>query len=330
MIFMAFMVDLQMSSHARHYLQYDVFTDTPLTGNQLAVFTDPIGLSTDEMTRITREMNFSESTFIFPAETPGTDVRLRIFCPDGEMPFAGHPVIGSTFALVHEGLVKPAQPRVVLGLGLGPTAVDLEWNGTELTFAWMTQRPPSYGPAVADRDRMASALGITPDRIAGDLPIQEISCGLAFLFVPLTSRAAVDSSALDPRATEAIFSRAGITPRGIMVFSTEPAGDEATVYTRMLGADREDPATGSASGPLGCYLRRYGLVPAERAGHIVSRQGVKMGRPSRVYIRITGEPEAITDVKVGGASVLVGDGRIVTIAGPGRADSAPALPAEPD
>ena len=107
-----------------------------------------------------------------------------------------------------------------------------------------------------------------------------------------------------------MFGVAGIAPRGIVVFSTEPADDEATVYTRMLGSDREDPATGSASGPLGCYLVRYGLVPPGRARRIVSRQGVKMRRPSRVHIRIAGEPDAITDVKVGGASVLVGDGRI--------------------
>lgn len=107
-----------------------------------------------------------------------------------------------------------------------------------------------------------------------------------------------------------MFSGAGIAPRGIVVFSTEPADDDATAYTRMLGADREDPATGSASGPLGCYLVRYGLVPAGRARRIVSRQGVKMCRPSRVHIRIEGNPDGITDVKVGGASVLVGDGRI--------------------
>jgi trans-2,3-dihydro-3-hydroxyanthranilate isomerase len=307
-----------MASHtrtgarARHYLHYDVFTDTPLTGNQLAVFTDPIGLASDDMTRITREMNYSECTFILPAEASGTDVRLRIFCPDGEMPFAGHPVIGSTFALVHEGLVKSGQARVVHGLGLGPTAVDLEWHNSELTFAWMTQRPPTYGATVDDREGMTSALGIAAEAIPDGLPVQEISCGLQFLFVPLRSRAAVDACVLDARASANVFSSAGLTARGVVVFSVEPGDDDATVYTRMLGADREDPATGSASGPLGCYLRRYGLVPAERAGQIVSRQGVRMGRPSRVHIRITGEADAITDVKVGGASVLVGDGRITS------------------
>src|SRR5688572_18081208 len=103
------------------YLHYDVFTDRPLTGNQLAVFTDPVDLTADDMARVTREMNFSECTFIFPAEQPGTDVRLRIFAPEGEMPFAGHPVIGSTFALAHAGFVKPPRSRLILGLGIGST-----------------------------------------------------------------------------------------------------------------------------------------------------------------------------------------------------------------
>jgi len=131
--------------------------------------------------------------------------------------------------------------------------------------------------------------------------------------VPVSSRAAVDQCALDPRAVEAIFKDNGLTSRGVFVFSTEPGGDDATVYSRMLGTDREDPATGSASGPLGGYLVRYGLVPDTRSGEIVSRQGVKMNRPSRVHIRITGTPDHIAGVQVGGASVLVGHGRITRI-----------------
>ena len=295
------------------YLHYDVFTDRPLTGNQLAVFTDPAGLTEDDMERITREMNFSECTFILPAEQAGTDVRLRIFAPDRELPFAGHPVIGSTFALAHEGLVKPPQARLVLGLGLGPTAVDLEWSGNDLAFAWMTQQPPRFGPALDARDRMASLLGIEPAAIPNGLPIQEVSCGLPFVYVPLASRAAVDHCALDPRAGAAWLKNAGLMSHGIFVFSAEPGGDEATVYSRMFGTDREDAATGSASGPLGCYLVRHRLVSPGEAGRIVSRQGVKMERPSRVHIRIAGTPDAITDVKVGGASVLVGDGRITRV-----------------
>jgi trans-2,3-dihydro-3-hydroxyanthranilate isomerase len=303
----------QQQGRSYRYLHYDVFTDTALTGNQLAVFTDPADLSTEQMARITREMNFSECTFIFPAEQPNTDVRVRIFSPDGEMPFAGHPVIGSTFALAEQGLVRPGQPRVVLGLGLGPTEVGLEWRGSALSFAWMTQQRPTFGPILPARDRVAAALGLEPAAVRDAVPVQEISCGLPFLYVPLTSRAAVDRSVLDARAGGTLFKEAALASRGMFIFSTERGDDQATVYSRMLAAGREDPATGSASGPLGCYLVHYGLVPPDRAGDIVSRQGVKMGRPSRVHIRIDGTRERITDVKVGGTSVLVGDGRITRV-----------------
>src|SRR6476661_10251129 len=120
----------------RSFLHYDVFTSEPLTGNQLAVFPDGRGLSTDQMQAITREMNFSESTFILPAETAGTDVRMRIFTPRVEMPMAGHPTIGSTFALAHTGVIAAGQSRVVFGLNVGPTPVDLEWDDGRLAFAW--------------------------------------------------------------------------------------------------------------------------------------------------------------------------------------------------
>ena len=303
----------QARDRAYRYLHYDVFTEAALSGNQLAVFTNPDGLTTDNMARITREMNFSECTFIFPADRAGTDVRVRIFGLDGEMPFAGHPAIGSTFALAHEAILKPAQRRVVLGLGIGPTPLDLEWNGADLRFAWMTQQPPAYGPVLKAKERMASVLGIERAAIRDDLPIQEVSCGLPFFFVPLTSRAAVDGCVLDARANETMFKEAGLPRRGIFVFSTEPAKDDANVYSRNLGDGREDAGSGAASGPLGCYLLRYGLVRPGAAGQIISRQGVKMGRPSRLNIRIAGTPDNITDVKVGGASVLVGDGRITKI-----------------
>lgn len=303
----------QAPGRAYRYLHYDVFTDTALSGNQLAVFIDPAGLTTDDMARITREMNFSECTFIFPADRAGADVRVRIFGLDGEMPFAGHPAIGSTFALVHEAIVKPTQRRVVLSLGIGPTPLDLEWNGADLQFAWMTQQLPDYGPVLSARERMASVLGIEPAAIREGLPIQEVSCGLPFFFVALTSRAAVDRCELDVRANDTMFKEAGLPRRGIFVFSTEPGRDGANVYSRNLGGGREDAGSGAASGPLGCYLFRYGLVRPADAGQIVSRQGVKMGRPSRLHIRIVGTPDDISDVKVGGTSVLVGDGRIARI-----------------
>src|SRR5262245_58707633 len=114
------------------YLHYDVFTDTPFEGNQLAVFTDARGLSAQQMQALAREMNFSESTFILPAEAQGTDIRMRIFTPGSELPMAGHPTIGSTFALAHEGVIAAGRNRFVFGLGVGPTTVELKWRGSAL------------------------------------------------------------------------------------------------------------------------------------------------------------------------------------------------------
>jgi trans-2,3-dihydro-3-hydroxyanthranilate isomerase len=296
------------------YLHYDVFTDAPFEGNQLAVFPEPAGLSKEEMQTITREMNFSECTFIFPPETPGTDVRMRIFTPGEELPMAGHPTIGSTFALAKEGVIKPGQEGFVFGLGVGPTPVSLEWKGHALDFAWMTQKNPQFGGEVKDRAGLAHALGVSPQDLA-DAPPQIVSCGVPFLFAALTSRAAVDSVSVDPRAYAAACKASGIDELPLFIFTTDrgtSAGNEA-VYSRMLAPGFgivEDPATGGASGPLGCYLFTYRLVPRERVSHIVSLQGVKMRRPSRIHISIEAKGEEITRVRVGGRSVLVGDGRL--------------------
>ena len=295
--------------NGRRYLQYDVFTDKPLAGNQLAVFTETTGLTAEQMQAMTRETKFSECTFVQPAEAAGTDVRLRIFGPANEMQFAGHPVIGSTFALADDGAITAGRKEFTFGLGIGPTLVELEWQGDRLRFAWMTQQKPVFGPTLNAPAALAASLGIDPSALRPGLLPQEVNCGSAFFFVPLVSRAAVDQAVVDTRAAAAMFEAAKITRRGLFIFSTEPGPDGATCYSRMMGAN-EDPATGSASGPLGCYLVKHGLVPAERAGSIVSAQGVKMGRPSRIHIKIDLAGGEISRVRVGGTSVLVGEGRL--------------------
>ena len=295
-------------------LHYDVFTDAPFEGNQLAVFPEPAGLTTDEMQTITREMNFSECTFIFPAETPGTDVRMRIFTPGEELPMAGHPTIGSTFALAKEGVIEPGQPGFVFGLGVGPTPVSLEWKGSALHFAWMTQKNPQFGPEIKDRAGFARALGVAEGDLADPAP-QQVSCGVPFLFAALRSRTAVDSAGIDSKAYAAVCRADGIGDLPLFFFTTDRSGatgDEA-VYSRMLAPQFgifEDPATGGASGPLGCYLFAHRLVPRERLTHAVSLQGAKMKRPSRIHISIEASGDEITRVRVGGRSVLVGDGRL--------------------
>lgn len=293
------------------YLHLDVFTDRTLAGNQLAVFLDPAGLESDEMQAMAREINFSEITFVEPAPTDESDVRVRIFGRSREMQFAGHPVIGTAFALAEAGRIEPGRGRYVFGLGLGPTPLELEWEQGKLAFAWMDQLNPTYGAILEDTAAVESALGLDAGVILADHPIQEVSCGSTFLFVPLATRHAVDAIAIDAAAMRRAFDEADMQPRGLFVFSPEPGDDGAHAYSRMLGlGGGEDPGTGSASGPLGCYLVHHGLVPPEQAGNIVSHQGVKMQRPCSINIRIATDGEAITRVQVGGKSVVVGEATI--------------------
>jgi trans-2,3-dihydro-3-hydroxyanthranilate isomerase len=294
---------------SRSYLHYDVFTGTPLLGNQLAVFTDGRGLSTAQMQAMTREMNFAESTFILPAETPGTDIRMRIFTPHLEMPMAGHPTIGSTFALAHTGVIPPGSNRFVFGLNIGPTPVDLEWEGSRLRFAWMTQLNPTFGPPVADRASLAAAIGLTTGDLAHDLPVQIVSCGVPYMLVVARDRETVDRAICDGAAFRRLRTEFG-AEIGVFLFAiTSPQA-----YSRMFAPEHgvvEDPATGSASGPLGCYLVRHGIVSGDAQREIISTQGVAMGRASRIHISIAGSADAITEVKVGGEAVLVGHGELL-------------------
>jgi trans-2,3-dihydro-3-hydroxyanthranilate isomerase len=287
-----------------------VFTDRKLAGNQLFVFVEPAGLDTDTMQAFTRESNLSECTFVLPPEQAGTDRRVRIFTRTAETPFAGHPTIGTAFALAHTGVLKPAMAQTVFGLGVGPTNIDLEWKDGRLAFAWMTQLKPAFGKRIDDASAVASAIGLSADggvRQQGLPAGQEVNCGSTFFIVPLATRKAVDAATLDRSKVDAMFAAAGIQRRGIYVFSTEKAQDDATAYSRLLGTGGiEDPATGSAAGPAGCFAAQYGLVPADRP--IVFLQGVLVRRPSRIHVKVTKSAETITGVKVGGSAVVVGDG----------------------
>jgi trans-2,3-dihydro-3-hydroxyanthranilate isomerase len=296
------------------YLHVDVFTDTPFQGNQLAVFPEPAGLTTANMQAIAQEMNYSETTFVWPKEGSG-DVRMRIFTPGQELPMAGHPTIGTTFALAAEGVIQRGRDEFVFELGVGPIPVSLEWAQNGLSFAWMTQLRPTFGQTIASRDRLAAAVGVQRSDLGGDLPVQIVSCGVPFLFVPLASRRAVDAVSIDRRALASVFREADVEEHAVFFFTTERTRDagEETVYSRMLASGfgiAEDPATGGASGPLGCYLLQYGLVTADDARRLLSLQGVAMGRPSRIHISIDSNDGAITRVRVGGTSVVVGRGEL--------------------
>lgn len=292
------------------YLHLDVFTATPFEGNQLAVFPESAGLTPEAMQAIAQEMNFSESTFIFPAEATG-DVRMRIFTPDQELPMAGHPTIGSTFALAIEGVIARGREGFVFELGVGPTPVSLEWNATGLSFAWMTQPAPVFGATIAARDAFAAALGLSASALVPGLPIEVVSCGVPFLFAPLTTRAAVDAVQIDRKALVQCLRNEAVDELPVFIFTTE--GDETT-YSRMLAPGfgiSEDPATGGAAGPLGSYLVHHAVVTPGIAGSMLNLQGVAMRRPSRIHISIGSEGTSITRVRVGGQSVLVGRGELL-------------------
>lgn len=296
------------------YLHLDGFTDRAFEGNQLAVFPEAHGLEAATMLQITKEMNFSECTFILPPEGQG-DVRMRIFTPGEEMPMAGHPTIGSTFALAILKVIEAGRPKFTFELPVGPTPVELEWDEGQLAFAWMTQQRPKYGPIADGARALAESLSIDPDAVV-DLPLEEVSCGVPFFFLPLKTRKAVDQAEPDRLAITRFFDARKLTIHGLFLFSVEAGADEATAYSRMFTPQvgiSEDPATGGASGPLGCYLVKHGLVDQNRAGNLVSLQGVKMGRPSRIHISIDQDSDGstITRVRVGGKAVLVGEGTLV-------------------
>jgi len=265
------------------------------------------------MQTITREMNFSECTFILPSEGGG-DVRMRIFTPGVELPMAGHPTIGSTFALALEGVIAPGRKDFVFELGVGPTPVSLEWTSHNLSFAWMTQQLPSFGPEISDRAAVAAASGVKESDLVEGLPVQQVSCGVPFLFVPIRTRAAIDSLSVDARAMSRCFSAAGLPELPCFFLTTERGAGDETIYSRMLAPGfgiGEDPATGGASGPLGCYLLHHRVVSDAQARSMISLQGAKMLRPSRIHISIDSAGGKITRVRVGGQSVLVGRGEIV-------------------
>lgn len=297
------------------FLQLDVFTDRRFEGNQLAVFTDAGGLDAALMQTIAREMNFSESTFLMPPERGDTDVRMRIFTPGVELPMAGHPTIGSTFALAHLGVIPPARDHYVFGLGVGPTRVELRHDNGALSFAWMDQLRPEFREPATPLASVLDAVGLDAATFqAAKLPFEEISTGVPYLMLPLPTREAVDRAEANMAALRRLKSAFPVDHVGVFLFTMEQGTPAASVYSRMFAPElgiAEDPATGSASGPLGCYLVKHGLVASDRARDLVSLQGVKMGRPSRIHIAITADaPDRITRVQVGGTAVVVAEGTL--------------------
>jgi trans-2,3-dihydro-3-hydroxyanthranilate isomerase len=222
-------------------------------------------------------------------------------------------VIGSTFALAREGRIPPNAPAWIYGLNVGPVPLELQWRDGQLAFAWMTQKNPDFGPA-QDIAPVAQALGLPEAAIRStSLPVQQVSCGVPVLIVPVATRAAVDAAAPDARLMQHLKNASGVSHFVFYLYTTDrtSAEDTATVYTRMFAPELgiyEDPATGAASGPLGSYLVHHGVVPAEEARAMLNLQGRKLGRPSWLHISIESAAGVIARVRVGGTSVFVAEG----------------------
>jgi trans-2,3-dihydro-3-hydroxyanthranilate isomerase len=298
------------------FLQVDVFTDRPFGGNPLAVFPDAEGLTTGEMQCLAREMNLSETTFVLPAQAASADFAVRIFTPAKELPFAGHPVVGTHWVLAHLGCVGLQEPvtRVHFELGVGVLPADLYVAGGRVEQVVMTQDQPAFLAAMEDVTDLSEGLGLLPEAITGTgLPVQVVSTGVPQMMVPVRSLAEVqvlDASQLNVAA----LSRAcrAVGTECVMVFSFETERPEATVHTRvfapLLGVP-EDPATGSANGALGAYLVHHRAVPVTApTTRILSEQGAELGRPSTLQVEVDRRGGEITSVRVGGQVVPVLEG----------------------
>ena len=259
----------------------DVFTEKPLAGNQLAVVLDAEGIPGDVMQRIAKEMNISETTFVFAPTDPANAARVRIFTPGAELPFAGHPTIGTSWVLFTEGLIPGGALDFRLEEGVGPVPVRGEQGPSGIKF-WMTHPKVSFGNVLADRAAAAAALGLSENDLVPDVPIQVASTGVPFVYVALKDARAVDAAVSEKDRLARVFTE------GVFLFA---ALGHDRLYSRMFSPHvldiHEDPATGSGSGPLGAFAVKYGLVPRSEAVSIVSEQGTKMGRQSFVHINLT-------------------------------------------
>jgi trans-2,3-dihydro-3-hydroxyanthranilate isomerase len=287
------------------YEIWDVFTHKPLQGNPLALLPDASQLSDAQMQAVAREFNLSETSFVLPSEK--ADVRARYFTPSRELPVAGHPTVGTTFALHRHGKIKGEEFKLELKAGI--YEVGLEHSQSKLVRAWMNQGVAKRISDVADKALVAQALNLSETDIM-DLPIQFVSAGNPFLMVPLKS--------LDALAKAKLVSQIFTTVNGqhvVGVFAFTTATTDVKVRGRMFAGEgtgiSEDPATGSAHGPLGWYLATHGLLEFRGdTAQFISHQGVEMGRPSELHVRVTKIRDDFS-VAVGGHAVLVAEGTLL-------------------
>lgn len=292
----------------------DVFTDRPFAGNPLCVVLDGTGLSSDQMQAIAREMNLSETTFVLPPTDPKAAYWMRIFTPAKEIPFAGHPSVGTAYVMACAGRFPLHGPvtRIFQQVGVGTLPLDIEVADGRPGRVIMTQGRPSFGPILRDLTPVAGALGLDPlDLAKAKLPMQVVSTGLEHLMVPAPDLDSMRSLRPNLGLLEDILKDCGAL--GCFVFCRETMSPETLAHARMFAPGAgvpEDPATGSAAGPLGAYLAVHGALPADRRSFVIE-QGVEMGRPSQIWVEVGLDAEGLpTTIRVGGTTVPVIRGTI--------------------
>lgn len=299
------------------YERVDVFASRPFGGNPLAVFPDARGLSSREMQLLAMEMNLSETTFVLPpTKGSGADFRVRIFVPDNEIPYAGHPTIGTFFVLARSGRIRLRDPltTVLMEAKAGIMPVEIHTSRGRIRKVVTVQNRPEFGPVIKDTAGVTEALSLDEKDLDLDrAPPQLVSTGLPWVIVPVRSRRAVEKAA----GNAAAFSELRKTLPGniadFYVTCLDPVERGSTTHSRGLSLVSrnvvEDPATGSASGCLGAYLVRRRLVPVKPVTRITNEQGYEIGRPSKIAVEVrTARDGAIESVRVGGTVVHVMDG----------------------
>jgi trans-2,3-dihydro-3-hydroxyanthranilate isomerase len=285
--------------------QWDVFSSRALEGNSLAVFLDARGLTDSEMQSIAKEMNLSETTFILPRDAATereSGVRVRIFTVQEELPFAGHPTLGTAFAL----RARNGGNEIFLDLNVGKVPVRFEETAGQALFGEMTQVDPVFGPE-HNREAVADALGLRVDDFDNSLPIQTVSTGVAFVVTPLRSLSVIQKLRIDlNRAAEYTVQSEG---KFFYFVTRETMDREARLHARMLFYNGEDPATGSAAGCTAAWMVAQGVAkPDER---VLIEQGVEMKRPSRIFVRASRSDNRVVNVRVGGNAVEVMRGEVL-------------------
>lgn len=284
--------------------QWDVFSSRPLEGNSLAVFSDARGLSDSEMQSVAKEMNLSETTFILP-RNPAIErefgIRVRIFTVEEELPFAGHPTLGTAFVLRGDS----GADEITLELKVGKVPVRFENAPDQFTFGEMTQVDPAFGMQ-HEREAIARATGMNVEDFDSSLPIQTVSTGIPFTVVPLRSLAAIQKLRVDLiQAAEYLEKTGG---KFFYFVTRETVDPAAGLHARMLFYNGEDPATGSAAGCTAAWMVAHGVAqPDER---VLIEQGVEVRRPSRIFVRASRRDNRIVNVRVGGNAVEVIRGEV--------------------